>query len=60
MIINELKDFLYIEVMNLPEEFYQIVILVILVSVAMTVVSYWTKSGRNFRSSRNKKARRQF
>ena len=45
--------------MNLPKEVYQIIILVIIISVAMTLVSYWTKRGRNFRSRRNKRARKQ-
>jgi len=46
--------------MNLPEEFYQIVILIMLLGAAMYLVAYLTKSSRNFRSSRNKKARKQF
>ena len=46
--------------MNLPSEAYEIIIAVILISVAMILVSYWTKSGRNFRSTRNKRARKQF
>ncbi|WP_298550942.1 hypothetical protein [uncultured Algibacter sp.] len=46
--------------MNIPEEAYQILILVIIVGVAMALVSYFTRSGRNFRSSRNRKARKQF
>lgn len=46
--------------MNLPDEFYHIIILIIAVSVGMTFVHYFTKNGRNFRSSRNKKARKQF
>ncbi|WP_386100113.1 hypothetical protein [Winogradskyella maritima] len=45
--------------MNIPEEAYQIIILIILVSIAMCLVAYFTKDSRNFRSSRNRKARRQ-
>ena len=46
--------------MNLPDEFYQLIILVIVIGVAMTLVDYLTRSSRNFRSRRNKKARKQF
>lgn len=46
--------------MNIPEEAYDIFIIIALVGVAMALVSYFTKNGRNFRSSRNKKARKQF
>ena len=46
--------------MNIPEEAYQITILVIVIGIAIAFVSYFTKSGRNFRSSRNRKARKQF
>ena len=49
----------YFKGMNVPDEFYQIIILVVVVGVAMALVGYLTKSGRNFRSSRNKKARKQ-
>ena len=43
--------------MNLPEDFYQIIILVTVVGIAMSLVSYFTRSSKNFRSSRNRKAR---
>jgi hypothetical protein len=46
--------------MNLPEEFYQITILIIAVSVLFGFAIYFTRKGKNFRSSRNKRARRQF
>ena len=46
--------------MNIPSEAYEIIIAVILISVAMVLVGYLTNSSRNFRSSRNKKARKQF
>jgi hypothetical protein len=45
--------------MNIPSEAYEIFIAIILISVAMILVSYFTKNGRNFRSRRNKKARKQ-
>ncbi len=47
--------------MNLPDEFYQIIILVIAISVVWTFVTYFTKtkSDKNFRSRRNKRVRRQ-
>ena len=48
------------EALILPDEVYHIIIQVIVLSVAMTLVGYLTKSSRNFRSSRNKKARQQF
>ncbi len=46
--------------MNLPSEAYEIFIAVIIIGVAMTLVHYLTHRSRNFRSSRNKKARKQF
>lgn len=46
--------------MNIPSEAYEIIIAVILISVAMTLVSYLTKRSRNFRSTRNRRARKQF
>jgi len=45
--------------MNLPSEAYEIIILVGLVGAAMYLVSFITKRGRNFGSSRNKRARKQ-
>ncbi len=44
--------------MKVPDEFYEMIILVIVVGVAMALVGYVTKSGRNFRSRSNKKARK--
>ena len=46
--------------MDLPNEVLDIMIPVILVAGAIAFVGYFTKSGMNFRSSRNKKARKQF
>ena len=45
--------------MDIPGEAYEIIIVIILISAAMIFVSYFTKRGRNFRSRRNKKARKQ-
>ena len=50
----------YLKGMNLPKEAYEILIPVVLLALAMAIVSYITKRGRNFRSRRNKKARKQF
>ena len=50
----------YLKGMNLPKEAYEILIPVVLLALAMAIVSYVTKRGRNFRSHRNKKARKQF
>ena len=44
--------------MDLPSEAYEIIIVVILISVAMVFVSYLTKNSSNFRSSRNRRARK--
>jgi len=46
--------------MDLPNEVLYIMISVILLAGAVALVSYLTKSGRNFRSSRNRRARKQF
>jgi len=46
--------------MNLPDDFYQFIILIIAICVLWAFVVYYTKRGRNFRSSRNKRARRQW
>ncbi len=46
--------------MNLPEHLFDLLIPIVLVSVALGLVHYLTKGGRNFRSSRNRKARKQF
>ena len=45
--------------MNIPKEAFEILVIVVLISVAMAFVSYFTKKGRSFRSSRNTKARKQ-
>ena len=41
------------------DEVYQITITMILLGVLVAVAAFFTKSGRNFRSSRNRKARKQ-
>lgn len=46
--------------MELPSEAHEIIIIIIIISVAMILVTYLTNGSRNFRSSRNKKARKQF
>ena len=46
--------------MNIPSEAYEILILVALVSIAMVLVSCLTKSNGNYRSRRNRRARKQF
>ena len=46
--------------MNLPDEFNNIFVLISIVIVLWIFANYFTKSGRNFRSRRNKKARKQF
>ena len=45
--------------MEFTNEMYQITIAIIVLAVLMAVAAYFTKSGRNFRSSRNRKARKQ-
>ena len=54
------RNFSYLQYMNLPEGFYQITILIIAMGVLWALVVFFTKRGRNFRSSRNKRARKQF
>jgi len=46
--------------MNIPEEAYDILIYVAVIGVTWAIVIYITRKSRNFRSSRNKKARKQF
>jgi len=46
--------------MDLPYDILYIMIPVIVLAGAVALVGYFTKSSRNFRSSRNKKARKQF
>ena len=46
--------------MDLPEEVLYMMVTVIALSLALGLVGYLTKDGRNFRSSRNRKARKQF
>jgi Tfp pilus assembly protein PilV len=46
--------------MDLPNEVLYTMIPVILLAGAVALVGYFTKSSRNFRSSRNRRARKQF
>jgi hypothetical protein len=46
--------------MNIPDEAFDVLVIVAVVGAAMAFVGYFTKKGRNFRSSRNKRARKQF
>jgi len=46
--------------MDMPNEIIYIMIPVIVLAGAIALVGYLTKSSRNFRSSRNKRARKQF
>jgi len=46
--------------MNIPEEALDILIYVAAIGVVWSIVIYITRKSRNFRSSRNKKARKQF
>lgn len=45
--------------MELPTEIYDISIAISLVAAAMGLVAYLTRNSTNFRSSRNRKARKQ-
>lgn len=45
--------------MNIGEEFFEIIIIIAAICVVWTFVIYFTKNGKNFRSSRNKRARKQ-
>jgi len=46
--------------MKIPEEALDILIYVAVIAVVWAIVIFITRKGRNFRSSRNKKARKQF
>jgi hypothetical protein len=46
--------------MNIPKVAYDIFILIAIIGAVWAFVAYFTRKGRNFRSSRNKKARKQF
>jgi len=46
--------------MDLPEEVLYMMVTIIAISLAVGLVGYLTKDSRNFRSSRNRKARKQF
>ncbi|MFK7811354.1 MAG: hypothetical protein AB8B59_02600 [Maribacter sp.] len=45
--------------MDLPFEVYDIAIAISFVAAGMVLVAYLTRNSTNFRSSRNRKARRQ-
>jgi hypothetical protein len=45
--------------MDLPKEFYDITIAITVVAVGFAFIAYLTRNSTNFRSSRNRKARRQ-
>ena len=45
--------------MELSNEVYDILIAVGLITVGFTIVAYMTRNSKNFRSSRNRKARKQ-
>jgi len=46
--------------MNIPQEALDILIYISAIGVVWAIVIYITRKSRNFRSSRNKKARKQF
>ncbi|WP_175416197.1 hypothetical protein [Aggregatimonas sangjinii] len=46
--------------MDLPKEVFYILVPVVFLALAMALVGYLTKSSRNFRNSRNRRARKQF
>ena len=52
--------FLYITNMNLPDYIYEITISILVIAVLWVFVAFFTKRGRNFRTSRNRKARKQY
>jgi hypothetical protein len=60
LLVQELNYFSYLKAMNLPEEAYDIFIYIAVIGVGMALVAYFTRKSRNFRSSRNKRARKQF
>jgi len=45
--------------MNISAEAYEVLIIVGVIAAAMAITGYLTHNSRNFRSSRNKKARKQ-
>jgi len=46
--------------MNIPQEALNLFIYISAIGVVWAIVIYITRKSRNFRSSRNKKARKQF
>jgi hypothetical protein len=57
---NELNIFLYLKNMDLPKEFFDILYPILIISVGFALVAYMTRKSKNFRSSRNKRAKKQF
>ncbi len=57
--MSKLNIYLILIFMNIPSEANEIIIAVILISVVWALVIYLTKNS-NYRSSRNKRARKQF
>lgn len=53
------RYFLYLKPMELPSEALYMMVTVIVLAGAVAMVGYLTKSSRNFRSSRNRRARKQ-
>ncbi len=51
--------FLYLRNMEAPTEVIYLMVTVTIVAAALGLLGYMTKDSRNFRSSRNKKARKQ-
>ncbi|EAR15080.1 hypothetical protein RB2501_12157 [Robiginitalea biformata HTCC2501] len=45
--------------MDIPKEALYILVPVIFLALAMGLLNYLTRNGRNFRSSRNRRARKQ-
>jgi len=46
--------------MKIPEDAYDFFIIIAIICALWAFVAYFTRKGRNFRSSRNKRARKQF
>jgi hypothetical protein len=46
--------------MALSKEFFDILYPILIISVGFALVAYMTRKSKNFRSSRNKRARKQF
>jgi hypothetical protein len=46
--------------MDLSKEFFDILYPILIISVGFALVAYMTRKSKNFRSSRNKRAKKQF